>query len=190
MKLLWVSAPKLGSKAIRWGLDSDCSHFAVSFNESEVREFAFGDNYGIVFHSYGKGTQIEWLKTFLEKYEVRHALEPAIDLSIYSEEEVFEAVLESEAKRPYDYRGMAWFAWRALLYKALSWKVGGINRWQSEEARLCTGIAPAVLRALGVSFPSGVMDVEMIPPHDLYNLILGTGSFVARPDWVGAANNV
>lgn len=187
MKLLWVKANGLGSRAIRWGLDSDCSHFGVSFDESEVNEIGDGRFYGVVFHSFGKGTQLEWLKTFLDKYTIMHCLELKAPLSSSDEEEVFQSVLEHEAKRAYDYPGMAWFAWRALLYKALSWKVGGVNRWQRPEARLCIGIAPAVLRACGVVLP--VQDVEMLPPHELYDEILNTGHFGDRPDWIEAVNN-
>lgn len=51
VKLVWVAADKIGSRLIRWGLDSDCSHFAVVFDERD--DVTFGIPRGVVFHSYG-----------------------------------------------------------------------------------------------------------------------------------------
>jgi len=185
MKLLWTAAPKLGSKLIQWGLKSDCSHFAVVFSESEVEGLKSGAAQGIVFHSYGKGTQMEWLESFLSRCEVVHACEWFDGLSEEREVAVFNDLLSAEANRQYDYTGFLWFTWRAILYRALAWRVAGVNRWQRDDARLCTGIAPTVLKSLGVKID--VPDIEMVPPHRLWELVMRTGKFVQRPDWAEAA---
>lgn len=185
MKLLWVAADKIGSRLIRWGLDSDCSHFAVCFDEGD----ALGTvSKGIVFHSYGKGTQLSWLKTFLRHYTVVHALEPVATLSREQEEAVYAAVLEAEDDRAYDYPGLLWFAWRGVLFKLFGWAVGGVNRWQRREWRLCTGVAPTVLKALGVDLK--VSDPEMVPPHDLYLKARFSGQLRDADDWREEANLV
>lgn len=182
MKLLWVAADKPGSRLIRWGLDSDCSHFAVSFDEGS----GLSRDGGIVFHSYGKGTQVVFLQKFLEFYTVVHALEPVVEMTLEQEEAVYKAVLEHEADRDYDYPALAWFAWRGVLQKLFGWKVDGVNRWQRPEARLCTGIAPVVLEALGIKLP--VQDPEMVPPHDLHALVLSDGRLRPATRWLAEAN--
>lgn len=184
MKLLWVAADKAGSRLIRWGLDSDCSHFAVCFDEGE-----HGDpSSGIAFHSYAHGTQVLMLRDFLKAYTVVHALEPNRALTLADEEAVYQAILQAESGRRYDYPALLWFAWRGLLAK-IGWRrVDGVNRWQDPQARLCTGIAPSVFNALGVRFPG--VDAELLPPHELYRLACDTGSFTTCSGWISAANLV
>lgn len=180
MKLMWVTSNRIGSKLIRWGLDSDCSHFAICFDEGEVDSFDVAQ--GIAFHSYGHGTQLEWLKSFLCRNYVMHAIELIEPLSLEREEAVYKAILNTEADRPYDYAALAWFAWRAVMAKLLGVDISGINRWQRPEARLCTGIAPAVLQALGVKLPT-TLDVELLAPHALYQLLMASGHFKEAPEW-------
>ena len=186
MKLLWVSADKFGSRMIRWGLGSDCSHFAVCFDEQD--SLTYGVPRGIAFHSYGMGTQSLMLRDFLKFYTVIHALEP---IASVDEEAVYQAVINEEDERPYDYAALLWFSWRGLLAKIgfQPIELGELNQWQSEYARLCTGIAPTVLKALGIALPKGV-DPELIPPHDLFRLLTGTGKFTSNPRWVDLANEV
>lgn len=185
MKLLWVTSSRVGSKIVRWGLDTDCSHFAICFDEGQVEEPFAEIAKGIAFHSYGSGTQLEWLKTFLCKNYVVHAIEPVKALTLEEEESVYKAILESESDRRYDYPAFFWFGWRAFLYKVLGWDIAGINRWQRPEARLCTGIAPAVLKALGTGLFVG--NVELVKPHDLFELLLKSGDFKLAEDWAREA---
>lgn len=185
MKLLWVTSNRMGSKLIRWGLDTDCSHFAICFDEGEVEDPYSDVAQGIAFHSYGHGTQLEWLGDFLCRYYVVHALETVEPLSLQKEEAVYKAILKEESSRAYDYCALAWFAWRTVLYKVLGWELAGVNRWQAREARLCTGIAPAVLKALG--FQLATPDVELMRPHDLMNAVLSTGCFRLADAWAREA---
>lgn len=181
MKLLWVAADKPGSRLIRWGLNSDCSHFAVAFDEVS------GHDSGIVFHSYGKGTQVVFLQKFLAFYTVLHALEPASPLTLVEEEAAYQSIIKYEADRDYDYPALAWFAWRGVLKKLLGWKIDGVNRWQRSEARLCTGIAPSVLGSLGITLQ--VPDIEMVPPHDLYHMCCDTGAFRNAHEWLNGVTD-
>jgi hypothetical protein len=193
LKLLWVHSNKIGSKLIRWGLDTDCSHFAICFDEGQIDDPLSETEIdkGIAFHSYGSGTQLTWLKSFIRKNYVVHALEPREELTLAQEEAVYKAILESEADRPYDYAALAWFGWRAALYKFLGWEIGGPNRWQHPEARLCTGIAPAVLKAVGI--PDAILagqDIELLPPHRLFTLLQSSGLFTLAKDWAVEARHL
>lgn len=174
MKLIWTASSKIGSQIIRWGLDSDCSHFAISFDEGD------GDE-GIVFHSHGKGTQLEWLTTFIGKNQIVHVLEPVKAMTLEQEEFVYKRILRSEANRGYDYAALAWFAWRAVVAKISDSKIGGVNRWQRSNARLCTGIIPAVIEALGGEKIHG--DIELVKPHDLVAILLETGLLKFATGW-------
>jgi hypothetical protein len=181
LKLLWVKANKPGSQVIRWGLDSDCSHFAICFDEGDGLD-------GIVFHSYGKGTQLEWMKDFLKKYEIVHALEYRQAMDLETEEAAYKAILDEEANRDYDYPAMGWWAWRALLKKIFNIPISKTNNWQSARKRLCTGIFPAVCKALKVTLTQ--FDAEMVKPHEMYDLALETGWFIVCDEWRRKANLV
>lgn len=182
MKLLWVSSQKIGSKLIRWGLDADCSHFAVCFDEDDL----VGVPRGIAFHAYGLSTQVVMLRTFLEHYEIVHALEFKGPVD---EDAVYQAILNEDGDLPYDYPALMWFGWRALLAKIGFAPIGGFNRWQDDQARLCTGIAPTVLKALGIKLPDG-LDAELTPPHELYRILSESGRFVVPKEWMIQANLV
>lgn len=174
--LLWVSSGKIGSRLIRWGLESDCSHFAVCFDEDAAGR-------GIVFHSSAAGTQMVWLRDFIDSHTVVHALEPRVPLSLEGEEGVYKAILSTEAGLDYDWAALGWWAWRALLHKTTRYAIGSSNQWQSRSKRLCTGIAPAAYRALGVPQPPNI-DFEMIAPHRLHEIALASGSFItAQIPW-------
>ena len=170
MKLLWIKANKVGSKLIQWGLDSDCSHFAISFDEDARGR-------GIAFHSYGSGTQLEWLRDFKKKYTVVHSLQSSQYLNLADEESIYKAILEEEAGRSYDYPALIYFALVVAWNKLTGRKNLPIkNRWQRSNMRLCTGIAPTVFKALSVPMPSGI-DAEMVSPVELYEIALKSGRF-------------
>lgn len=168
MKLLWLKADKIGSKLIRWGLNSDCSHFGICFDEDE-------NDRGIAFHSYGTGTRLEWLKSFKKKYTVVHHLSPNWEMSLEQEEKVYKAILEDESGRMYDYAGLVYFALVVIKNKIMGGsKLPRHNSWQNRNMRTCTGIAPAVFKALGIDFPAGV-DVEIITPLQLLEIAKKSG---------------
>jgi len=98
------------------------------------------------------------------------------------------AVVDGEDGRAYDYPGLLWFAWRASLRLALGWAITGVNRWQNSEARLCTGVAPAVCKALGIVLP--FPDAEMAPPHELYRHLRKHQRLAEAIEWGNAANLV
>jgi len=171
MKLLWVKADKIGSKIIRWGLNSDCSHFGISFDEDEQGR-------GIAFHSYGVGTQLEWLREFKKKYTIVHSLTPSWAMTLQEEENVYKAILDEEAGRLYDYAGISFFALIALRNKMTGkTSLPTSNSWQKDNMRLCTGIAPTVFKALGIIFPPNV-DVEMITPLQLLDIAKKSGKLI------------
>jgi hypothetical protein len=172
MMLLWTTSDRWASRAIRWASYSDFSHFAVSFDEDE-------DGAGIVFHSGPRGTELVYMREFLKTHRIVHALELWDDLPLEREEKIYKAILATEAGREYDYGALAWWAWRALLRRTIGKPIPPINEWQSSARRLCTGIAPAVMSALGIELKKKV-DFEMIELDKLYYIFWHTNQFV-RP---------
>jgi len=170
VKLLWVTSEKIGSRLVRWGTDSDCSHFAITFDEDER-------GHGIVFHSYGSGTQLVWFREFIKNYQIIHALAPKQNLTLFEEERVYRNILDSESGLKYDYPALAWWCWRVILAKCFNTPITHENKYENPRMRLCTGIVPAVLNALQIQFPKGV-DPEITPPHELYHILRDSGEFV------------
>lgn len=185
MKLLFVQSNKLGSRLIRWGLNSDCSHFALCFDEGSADK---EPDTGIVFHSYGKGTQLGWLRSFLQHVTVVHCLELRVPLTLEEEEAVYKAILSTEADRYYDYPALLWFSWRVLLWKVLRLKVEGVNRWQTTSNRLCTGIIPAVQRALQLG-PVTLESTQLMSPHAIFESLKGHSKLREDQTWKHQVNN-
>jgi hypothetical protein len=141
---------------------------------------------GIVFHAYETSTQVIMLKDFLKKYRVIHALQP---LRYVDEEGLYQKILDVEGGRPYDWPAFFWFGYRALLAKAGLKPISGFNKFQVDKARLCTGIAPTVLKFLGLQLPYGV-DPELTPPHKLYDICVDLRAFISAWGWRETANRV
>jgi hypothetical protein len=167
MDLLFVKRNAWGSRLIRWATNSEASHFAVAFDEG---------GYGIVFHSGPRGTELRWMTEFLEDHQVVHKLRPLSKLGLLAEEEMYRAVLRTEYRRAYDWPAIAWWAWRALLRKVLKIPLPQRNQWQNPHWRICTGIAPAVMRELGI--PLWLPDAEMVDLDELYRSIMASGRFM------------
>ena len=176
MKLLFVKSNKVGSRVIRWGLRSDCSHFAVCFDEDSLGS-------GIVFHSYGLGTKLEWLGEFDKHFEVVHALEFKTKLAVCDEETIYQRLLQLYSGKRYDYPALAWWTWRALLNRLFGVPIGVKNRWSVEGMLLCTAVAGGIEWIKKYCSEKNV-DLEMIPPHDLYDLLAESGYFVDAVEWL------
>jgi len=176
MRLLWVSADKPLSRLIRWGLDSDCSHFALVFDEDT-------DGSGIVFHSYGaKGVQVEWFSEFLKRYTIKHALEPIKKLTLEEEEKVYKKIISNRIGKAYDKAAFAWFAYRAVLAKTKIRKMPAYNAWNNEDQFLCVEVLGDLLDALEILLPK--IDLAMTPPHELYTVCRECRHFRPSSIWV------
>jgi hypothetical protein len=158
MKFLWTTSDKVGARLIRWGLGSDCSHFAICFDE---------DIGGIVFHSHGKGPQLEWLGEFLKKNHVVHALTFKTPLALMDEEDIYRKLVASYSSNRYDYPALLWWAWRGFLNKLFGIPITKENHWQQRGMSLCTNLAGAV-RWISKLVEEQGRSLEMVSPHELY----------------------
>lgn len=169
MRLLFVTSNLLGARFIRWGLGTDCSHFAVCFDEDSLGR-------GIVFHSYGVGAQLEWLGHFQKKNITVHSLEFVAKLTLQEEEGIYKSLLSEYYGEGYDYKALLYWTWRGILNKFFKVPLPPKNRWAVDGYQLCTGLAKGVQVIAELAKTSG-MDLEMVKPHDLYHLLLDSGFF-------------
>jgi hypothetical protein len=180
MKLLFVKANKVGSRIIRWGLKSNCSHFAVCFDEDE-------EGGGIVFHSYGSGPQLGWFEDFLDNYEVVYALSFKTEMPLAEEESIYKGLIRQYRKQWYDYAALCWWVWRGILFRFFKVPFPAKNAWSKNGYALCTALAGGFKWIDAWAKETGT-DLEMIAPGTLYAALLGTGYFKDEGQWVDDMN--
>lgn len=169
MKFLWTTSDKVGARFIRWGLNSDCSHFAICFDE---------DLGGIVFHSHGSGAQLEWMGEFLKKNTVVHALTFSSPLLLQDEEDIYRQLVSAYGTNSYDYPALLWWTWRGVLRKFFGIPIGTKNQWAQKGMALCTALAGSI-KWISLHAKEHNLDLEMISPHDLFVLMQVSGYFRA-----------
>jgi len=174
MRLLWTTSGKVGAKIIRWGLSSDCSHFAVVFDEDHTGR-------GLVFHSTSHGIGIGWFRQFLEVNHVVHALRPVISPSLDAEEKIYKSILDRYYSSGYDFSALKWWVLWGFIHKIFGWPLPGRNRWDSSKDFLCTEVAPHILHYLGIEPPN--VDYAMISPHDLFLELLSSPHLELDAAW-------
>lgn len=177
MMFLWSTSELAVSKAIRLGLGEDCSHFSIVFDEHE-------DGYGLMLHSSLMGVELLWFNKFRESHKIIHALRPRPDFALNQEESVFRAIVTKFYGKSYDYKALAYWAWRGFLKRCFGKPIPSVNRWGDRDQFLCTGIAKALesstLKDLGLA---DIPDFEMISPHALYE-IMRKSTALAEVPWI------
>lgn len=169
MKFLFVRSSKLWSKIIRWGLSSDCSHFAVCFDEE-----AKGS--GIIFHSTFSGTKLEWFGEFKKHHTIMHAITFKSPLTLPEEENLYLHMLAKYSGQKYDFYAFLFWTWRCLLHKLFKLPFPKKNYWAMQSMNLCTALASGV-DVIEEKAKEKQIDLEMIAPHKLYELLLEIDAF-------------
>lgn len=164
MKLLWTTSHKVGAKLIRWGLKTDCSHFAICFDED-------ANGLGFVFHSSFNGAKPIWLHDFIGKNEIIHCLTFRNPPTLEKEEQIWKEVVSEFYGQPYDYPALLFWVVRVILHRLFGMKLPTKNYWGQSGKNLCTAIADGLQKAWPERFRFKVSDSEMISPHDLYRIL-------------------
>jgi len=155
--LLFTTQKKFGSRLIRWGTDSDCSHFAICFDE--------GEKSGIVFQSQlQSGVTISPWPDFVQHHTIVHALAPVTPVD---EEAVYQAMVKMFYGKQYDWLAFTYFSLCVLRRKITGAPLPTHNQWGNDRGFLCTEIALALKdKGLGL----GGKDLGIVYPHDLHTL--------------------
>lgn len=180
MKLLFVTSNLPGALFIRWGLGTDCSHFAVCFDEE-------AEGSGIVFHSILGGATLEWFGEFKKNHTIMHALEFKTPLTLQDEEDIYQSMLANYSGQGYDVRAFLFWVWRGVLNKFFNVPIPNKNAWAVDGYNLCTAMSQGI-KWIKQYAEEKKIDLEMISPHALHQVLLDSGYFVDSPEWVVQIN--
>lgn len=140
------------SRLIRWAFDTDCSHFAVCFDNK------------LVIHSDLLGVKLAWWNSFEKSHTIVHCLE--FDLGLDKEELIYRSIMDNFDGDGYDFSAFLYFAYRAILWKIFTEPMPKVNPWNDKNKFLCTEVFQ-FLPEWVVKRDKGA-DLSMTTPHDLF----------------------
>lgn len=152
------------SALTRWGLGSDCSHFAIGFDLHKAS--------GIVFHSDFKGVRVQFYDDFRTHNKIIHRLEFTQSITLLQEETLYQAIVSQKIHRGYDYGAFMFWAINIIGHKSFNLEICKVNLWESKDSYLCTEIYSGLsgLKA-GASITFPIITGSMIAPHELYGCL-------------------
>ncbi len=176
MRFYFTSNNLIGSRLIRWGLDDDCSHFAESFFDDTLGDYAI-----VVQSNMQHGFFLEWKKDFLSKNRVVHCLKPKRDLSD-KEHKIYKKVSSKLHGLEYDFKGICYWFFLGLIYKlgfiTKDQMDNKTNRWADRSAVFCSEVLSAHSDFLVKhGFDSSYLKRQNLRPHKAYELLLATDLF-------------
>lgn len=155
MKLIWTKNHLPLSVVIRWLFGEPCSHFAVVLDDS------------IVFHSNLWGVHIEWYPEFKKSVTVVFE-EEAEEIG----DDVYNALmgryrdlLNRNVGRGYDFGGLLYGFWRAILWRLFKKPIPATNAWASSGRIMCEELFPLLQLKRQITLPR---DIAMMSPYQLY----------------------
>lgn len=156
IELLFTTSPKNFSKLARWALKSDCSHFAVNF-----------DN-GIVFHSNFLGAHIEPYQVFAKENFIIHRLR-FCDMPLKDEEMLYQKLINIEYGKGYDFGAMLFLGLNLISLRFRDDYLFKFNLWNTKDYLICTEILECLSGMEFSQFTFPIIDnIAMKKPHDLY----------------------
>ncbi len=174
MIYLFSKSNKLGSKAIRWGLNSDVSHMAIlASHEYEINEQSL-----VIESRLSNGVDVTWLKTFKEHNEIVTAVKPIELMPKYSEK-LFRELATQIGGDDYDWRGVSYLTLAALYFvKLLGRDLEGSNLWASSKDQYCSEALLANARWLwDLKVDLNKYPKQMLTPGRAREILLDSGSF-------------
>lgn len=165
MIFLWTTSDQIGSRLIKWGLEEDCSHFALAFFEHRGRSAP------LIESKAAHGVKLRWLGDFLEHNKVVHALKFPFE-SGKQQADLFHHTSSEVIGIEYDKRGIAYWAIAGALKKFFGRPIPMTNKWGRNEQLYCVEIIEAMeefMKTLGIDL--NTFDLEMTSPHMAYHLL-------------------
>lgn len=159
IEFIWTTSDNLISKTIRWGLDEDCSHFAIRFGD-------------IVFQSYKGRVREDSYWDFAKNNKILHRIRPrSIPDTVVSA--IHTKLRSIIGNSKYDFLAIYYWAWRGILKKFFNRPIPRINLWGSRSHYYCVEVVLPIKKELKQYFGLDLegMDVEMLSPHMFYELL-------------------
>lgn len=158
MIFLWSKADKIGSRLIRWGSRSDCSHFSICFSNR-------------VYESvYPNGFMVVDIEDWYKKHEEVHKI--CIPLTLTEDNNIEGLVFNALKSKDYDNNAIFYWTIRIAMKRFLGIPLPQSNIWGDRNKYYCVEVLNALrgflLSRYGFTFPK---ELEMISPHESYTLL-------------------
>lgn len=124
MRIVATTSNLIGARFIRWLIGEKASHLILVFNELQV------------IHSSLFGVQLNFYETYKKHVVEVDSVELPMRLS--QEDEVWKEVLRLHDDDGYDYKGLLYGFWRALLLKFFKIPPPTKNKWDNPNLVICT----------------------------------------------------
>jgi len=157
VKLIWSRSNTILSFLIRHGMGTDCSHFALVFDDF------------LVIHSDLRGVHLTSYERFLASKNTRVMHEIRMDLSGEVEEDLYRSMIALDGK-PYDFGAGLYWMWRCFLYRFFSRRFPQRNPLAGD-GFLCTEMVMALPRwVLGLSDEEKGR-IAIMTPHEVWEMV-------------------
>lgn len=158
IEFLWTTTNEWESRLIKWGLNEDCSHFAIRFGD-------------IVFQSYeGRVREDTWWD-FQKGKIIVHKAAPRVVLDSTSKM-LHKKLRDSIGSSAYDFKAILYWGWRGLLKKIFGIPLPLKNRWGTSKNYYCVEIIDPIREELKKEFSiEWDIESEMLSPHMFFELI-------------------
>lgn len=165
MIFIFSTSNKIGSRLIRWGLNSKVSHFAVS--EANICDSFVLDS------TLEKNVFIKKLYEFKYTNKIVYAFEcPDIDIKI--SQAMFTKLHSNLYNVKYDYKGVAWLGLTVLFCKKLFKRpLPKHNQWADKKDFFCSEIAYIIRSELALYCDIKIENLDqMLTPDLLLDMFL------------------
>lgn len=178
MKILFTTNDKIGSRFIRWGTESDCSHLALCFDEDNIGN-------GIVFHSTGSGgTRPIWMRELLKESRIVHAVGFKDFLTESRENQIFKTIVTDHSGESYDDKAMLFWIVMGARKKLFNTPIPTKNAWAVAGYNLCTALIDPIQKHFIHHFGHSKIDWEMTSPFDIFHYLISLPNFYNADQWV------
>ena len=150
MIILFTRNDNLSSKIVRFVVGEDVSHVALQIGP-------------FVVHSDLFGIKVEHGVHYLQKNQVVRKL-------IFKNTVCIDDIVNKHWDKKYDFKGMLYLGWRAMLKKIFRIPFPDTNRFGKDNAYMCTEVLEFVRYDRIAEALEGV-NLDTVTPHQLYKIL-------------------
>ena len=152
----------MGSRLIRWGTGSDCSHFAIGFHNIHLNDLVLESTYPegfrtIPFNKWKVGKKIVHL--------IQVPIDPKTEYSLYVR------CQQALSGKKYDEEAIAYWTTRIVLNKLLFIPMPDDNLWGKVNKIYCVEVLWAIKDWLETQNIKFTKEIEMTSPHDAFEIL-------------------
>lgn len=172
MIFLFSTSEKVGSQLIRWGRDSDCSHFSVCW-DGLIKDLH--PDYWLVTESRAlSGVKADWLSVVKRSNKINHAMK--INIGANLEQAYYSKYITEMGGKQYDTEAVSYFSF-VTLWEKMGFTASRKNEWDDPMKVFCTEtvkVFEPLFKAWDVQLPS---TTALLDPHELYDSLVNNKHF-------------